>query len=199
MASTADGEGRARTVLSMVRANRPWWLVTDLETALAAALATAAFSIVTNTIWQLGDLMEWPRLVALGLLSVAGLAIWLIIGHGLWERSSAAEDPERAKIANAVTVLTLLIGLACFYIALFVLVLLSALLVIHPTYLQQVLGHPVDLGDYATLAWITASLATVGGALGSGLETDESVRDALYGYRPKSLANRETPSRGTWG
>jgi hypothetical protein len=49
----------------MVRANRPWRLVTDLSTALAAALATAAFCLVTYTIWQLGDLMGWPRLVAL--------------------------------------------------------------------------------------------------------------------------------------
>src|SRR5918998_2869322 len=109
MASETGGGGQVRTVLRMVRANRPWWLVTDLKTALAAALATAAFSIVTNTIWQLGDLMEWPRLVALGLLSVAGLGIWLIVGHDLWERSSDAADPERAKVANAVTVLTLLI------------------------------------------------------------------------------------------
>ena len=190
MASETGAGGQVRTVLRMVRANRPWWLVIDLETALAAALATAAFSLVTNSIWQLGDLMEWPRLVALSLLSVVGLAVWLIIGHGLWERSSDADDPERATVANAVTVLTLLIGLICFYVALFVLVLVSALLVIHPTYLQQNLGHPVDLGDFATLAWVTASLATVGGALGSGLETDESVRDALYGYRPESLADQ---------
>ena len=39
----------------------PWWLVTDLSTALAAALATAAFSLVTATIWKLGDLAGWPR------------------------------------------------------------------------------------------------------------------------------------------
>jgi len=33
----------------MVRANRPWWLVADLSAARAAAVATAAFSIVTTT------------------------------------------------------------------------------------------------------------------------------------------------------
>jgi len=118
-----------------------------------------------------------------------------VIAHGLSERSSRASDTERVRVANAVTTLTLLVGLACFYMALFVLVLLSALLVIDASFLGSTLGHPVDFGDYATLAWFTASLATVGGALGSGLETDESVRDALYRYRPQSLADQEEPGR----
>ena len=41
MASRGRGEGRARPVSSMVWDNRPWWLVADLQTALAAALAMA--------------------------------------------------------------------------------------------------------------------------------------------------------------
>jgi hypothetical protein len=176
----------------MVWRNRPWSLVTDLQTALAAALATAAFSVVTSTLWPLGDRLDWPRLVAVGVVAVVVLGVWIVVAHGLWERSSRASDPERVRIANAVTVLTLLIGLACFYLALFVLVLLSALLIIDAGYFGGTLGHPADFGDYATLAWFAASLATVGGALGSGLETDESVRDALYRYRPQSLADQES-------
>src|SRR5215218_10375737 len=96
----------------MVWDNRPWWLVTDLQTALAAALATAAFSLVTNTIWQLGDRLDWPRLVALGVLAVVALGLWIVVAHGLWERSSRASDPGRVRVANAVTALTLLVGLA---------------------------------------------------------------------------------------
>jgi hypothetical protein len=193
MASQGRGEGRARTVLSMVWHNRPWWLVTDLYSALAAALGTAAFSVVTSTIWPLGDRLDWPRLLAIGVVAVVALGVWIVVAHGLWERSSSASDPERVRVANAVTALTLLVGLACFYLALFALALLSALLIIDASYLGQTLGHPVDFGDYATLAWMTASLATVGGALGSGLETDQSVRDALYRYRPQSLADQEEP------
>jgi hypothetical protein len=46
------------------------------------------------------------------------------------------------------------------------------------------IGHPVGLRDYLTLAWIISSMATVGGAIGSGLEDEEHVRAAAYGYHP---------------
>src|ERR687894_410755 len=130
MAPEPQSLGRGRTVLRMVRDNRPWWLITDLSAALAAALATAAFSLVTNTIWQLGDRMEWPRLVGLGIAAVAGLAIWLVVAHGLWERTRGPEERDRVRVANRVTALTLLVGLTFFYAALFVLVLGAALLLI---------------------------------------------------------------------
>lgn len=79
MAARADDRGQLRLVLGMVIANRPWWLVTDLSAALAAALATAAFSLVTATIWQLGDGLDWPRLVALGVVAVGALAIGIVV------------------------------------------------------------------------------------------------------------------------
>jgi hypothetical protein len=50
---------------------------------------------------------------------------------------------------------------------------------------EQTLQRPVDFADYLTLAWIISSLATVGGAIGSGLEDEETVRAAAYGYHPE--------------
>lgn len=42
---------------------------------------------------------------------------------------------------------------------------------------------PLDAAEYWTLSWFVASIATVGGALGSGLETDEAIRAAAYSKR----------------
>ena len=42
------------------------------------------------------------------------------------------------------------------------------------------------------LAWLTTSLTTVAGALGSGLEDDDTVREAAYGYRHELQQRRYT-------
>ena len=69
------------------------------------------------------------------------------------------------------------------YGALYLLALLGSLLLVVPDLLAAGLGHPAGSGDYAELAWLTSSLATVGGALGAGLETDDAVRQAAYTHR----------------
>ena len=76
-----------------------------------------------------------------------------------------------------------MIGVAAFYVALFVLSLLAAALLVVPSLLTEAISHPLTVRDYVEVAWLTSSLATVGGALGAGLESDEAVRRAAYRYR----------------
>lgn len=83
------------------------------------------------------------------------------------------------------TVITLFLGVAYMHVLLFGTVLAGAATVISPDYLQQTLGHPVDAGDYLTLAWLATSMGLVAGALGSGLETEHAVRRATYSRRQR--------------
>jgi hypothetical protein len=60
-------------------------------------------------------------------------------------------------------------------------------------YFQSTLKHPVGLGEYLTLSWLGASLATVAGALGASLEDEETVREASYGYRQRRRHDHDDP------
>ena len=44
-------------------------------------------------------------------------------------------------------------------------------------------GFVISQSDSAVLAWFTRSAAVLGGALGSGLESDETVQRAAHGNR----------------
>jgi hypothetical protein len=75
----------------------------------------------------------------------------------------------------------------------------AAALLIDPSVLGSTLGRPVGPSDYLTRAWIISSMATVGGAIGSGLEDEETVRAAAYGYHPEPAGWRDEVSRSGAG
>lgn len=76
------------------------------------------------------------------------------------------------------------------YIVLFVLFLVAVLVFVPSGLLQSQLGHSVSLINYMSLAWLACSVATIAGALGAGLESDETVRNATYGYRQRKRAEK---------
>jgi hypothetical protein len=85
---------------------------------------------------------------------------------------------------NVVTLTTVIIGVLALYLALLVLTVISAVLLIPRDTLGDAVGHRAGLAGIVELAWLATSLATAGGALGAGLESDEAVREAAYGYQP---------------
>jgi hypothetical protein len=175
--------GHLRLLFGMVRANRPWQLAARLSRALTAASAAGVFALVTPDIWSLASALGWQRLTVVSLCSVVAIGVTLIVGARLWERVADPRTRQQIVLFNIATTATVVIGVAVFYAALFVLSLLAGLLLVVPSRLADAISRPVTLGDYVEVAWLTASLATVGGALGAGLESDEAVRRAAYTYR----------------
>ena len=176
--------GGLRLVVGMVRANRPGRALLGLSKLLVGAFGTAAFALTTNTIWQMGNALSPLRLTVIMVLGIGSLIVWLIVAHDLWEKPGHGTPPELARLFNVGTVLTLCLATAASYVVLFAGTATAAWLLIRPSVLQQSLRPPIGLADYLTLAWIVSSLATVGGAIGSGLEDEETVRAAAYGYHP---------------
>ncbi|HEU5106993.1 MAG TPA: hypothetical protein VFT95_00310 [Micromonosporaceae bacterium] len=177
--------GRVRLLTGMVRANRPGRALLGLSKLLVGAFGTAAFALTTATIWRIGDALGPLRLTAIMLLGLIALVAWLIIAHDLWEKPDPHTPAELARMFNWGTTLTLTLATAVSYLALFVGTALAAALLIDTSVLEQALQRPTRATDYLTLAWIISSLAAVGGAIGSGLEDEETVRAAAYGYHPE--------------
>ncbi|MEV7178054.1 hypothetical protein [Kitasatospora sp. NPDC093679] len=177
--------GYLRVLAGMVRANRPWRLVPGLSKALAAALATGAVATVNSTVWSLAASLSTPRLVIATVGSVAIMIGWLIVDANLWHRppESSPEARQRATLYNASTVVTVGIGVLVCYVGLMVINWVWALFILNGPVFASVTGTPLDGAEYWTLSWFVASVATVGGALGSGLESDEAIRAAAYSKR----------------
>jgi hypothetical protein len=175
-----DPTGHLRLLLGMLRANRPWRLATRLYGALVAAAAVAAFGVLTFDIWVISFAVGWWRLAALcvGSLSVTALAV--ISAHGLWERAPDPRVRGQVVLFNLTTTLTVAIGIATLYCVLFLLVLGVEGLTIRPSVFARTVGDPVGFTDYVALAWFVASLGTIAGGLGAGLESREAMREAAY-------------------
>ncbi|WP_197321699.1 hypothetical protein [Saccharomonospora sp. NB11] len=185
--------GRLRLLAGMVRDNKPWRLVPELSTALAAGFAAAAFGIFYSSIWSLADALSTGRLFLISMLAVAAMVAWLILYNRLWERSGTSRT--KAVLYNSASLLSLTIGVTSAYLVLFAVTFAGAFTVIESGYLARSLGHPVDVGDYLTLSWLASSMGTFAGALGSSLESEEAVYRAAYSKRERERRRRSRELR----
>jgi hypothetical protein len=98
---------------------------------------------------------------------------------------------QQVVLFNLATTGTVLVGVVALYVVLSVVALPAALLLIPDGLFASALGHPTHFQNYLELAWLTSSLATFGGALGAGLETDEAILAAAYTYRTSATTERD--------
>jgi len=99
---------------------------------------------------------------------------------------------------NAVTVVTIAIGVLTLYLALLAFSVIGSFSLIPEGALNAQI-HRAAAGDYLRLAWMATSLATLAGALGSLVESDLAVREAAYGYRPSREAGADGTAAGEQG
>jgi hypothetical protein len=184
--------GRWRLLLGMVLANRPWLLVPGLKSALVAALATGAVATINSTVWLLAGSLSWWRLVVATTASVGLAVAWLVIDGELWDHpdDGSPQARERSRLYNASTLVTLVAGVLICYVTLYAVNLAWAFFVLDPAVMGDYLRAPRGYGDLFVLAWFVASIATVGGGLGSGLESDEAIRAAAYSKREEDRRDR---------
>ena len=115
-----------------------------------------------------------------------------MIDGKLWDRpdDDSPQARERSRLYNASTLLTLLTGVVICYLALYLINLAWAFFILDPGVMGGYLKAPMGYGDLFVLTWFVASAATVGGGLGSGLESDEAIRAAAYSKREEDRRNR---------
>jgi hypothetical protein len=156
--------------------------VFGLTGALAAALAVGAYVLINSGEWELALNLGPVKLAVAAVFAVALMVTWLILNHNLW---TPAAHSRRATLYNASTVLTLLIGVLCMYAGVFAIVLAASTFTMDPGYFRSQIGRPLHFGDYLTVTWLASSMAIVAGALGTGFESEDAVRQAAYSYRER--------------
>ena len=121
-----------RLLVGMIRANRPARVMARLSRSSTAALGTGAYALSSSSFWSLAHESTWPRLVAVGALSMLIILASLVLAHGLWERTAHAAARQRVVLFNVVTITTLAIGIAALYLALFLILALANAVTIPP-------------------------------------------------------------------
>ncbi|MCT2536451.1 hypothetical protein NC661_03670 [Aquibacillus koreensis] len=177
--------GKLRITLGMVHANRPWKIFSSFKKVIAIAFATGAYGLIFPSLWNLSVVFEPSRYILLMVTSLGSMVLWIMLAHHLWEKPSYWNKRKMRRIYNTTTVITLSVAVLFYYIILFGLFFLAVRLFV-PEQLfrgQSVLHGNVTIVDYLHLTWLVTSVATLGGAIGAGLEDDELVSNATYGYR----------------
>lgn len=177
------GFGRAQVLGGMVRSNRPGQLLTALTGGIAAALAAGAFGIFYGSLASVADALSLWRLGLISVLAVSVLATWLIFRNNLWNFGKGRDEIWRQGLDNASTVLTVGLSVLLLYIGLVVAMLALAVVVLAPGYLHSELQRPVGALEYLKLAWLSAGMGTMAGALGANFDHEDAVREATFNRR----------------
>lgn len=185
--------GKVKLIFGMTAANNPWSIMPSFKKLIGLAFATGSYMLIFNTLWQLSALYGSFRYILLMATAVTAMISWIIFVHNLWEKKPNYASQKLRFIYNSTTITTLTLSVLLFYISMFVLLSIAVLIFVPANMFESSIGHSVSMIDYLKLSWLVTSAATVAGAVGAGLEDEEAVRKATYGYRQyiRSLSVKE--------
>ena len=176
--------GGPRLVSGMTMANEPLRMASKLSRALAAASATGAFGIFYSSIWQMAHHLSTLRLISIGMIAIAVMVVWLISINRLWDRPVNERLSQVVFYYNLSTVLTLLICVAALYACLVIGILAGSLVIIDPDFMAEIIGRPhARFTNYLDIAWLSAAMGVVAGALGSSFDDGADVKNLTHVQR----------------
>ena len=180
--------GNLRLLLGMLRANRPWRLAIRLSGRWWPRLRRrySPLSRATSGVLPTGSgRSAWPCSRS------APSPLWYSrsCSARVWERPPRTGSArEQVIMFNLVTLATVVIVLALY--GTLRCSTWSAHFCSFPASHSPMRWATRPASPAYGLAWLATSVATVGGALGAGLETDEAIREAAYGYQADAELSR---------
>lgn len=186
---------RMGMTLGIAVGNEPWLALPQLSGVFAAASATGAFGVFFGSIWGIAEALPVWRLAGISILSMIVLMTWLLVSHRLWDGPGSSGGHRMAAMYTAGTVLSLLFSVMVLYLGLFAAILLVGLLLIDPAYMAQTQGLDGTLMNYIDIAWLSASMGTVAGAIGSGFDDDAQLENLTQGSRERQRYPRDAEQR----
>ncbi|MEE1650746.1 hypothetical protein V1260_08060 [Brachybacterium sp. J144] len=189
--------GGVRMVLGMVASNEPLKTAPRLSSALAAASATGAFGIFYSSIWAMSTFLSTPRLLSIGALGIGAMILWLILSNVLWDSPKRSSLARVVLLYNLSTVMTLLVCVAALYLALVLVILIGGLIVISPEYMTEIIGEEPTFATYLDIAWLSAAMGVVAGALGSSFDRETNLRSLTHGQRERQRRYTEESAPGS--
>ncbi|OZU89131.1 hypothetical protein CIL03_08975 [Virgibacillus indicus] len=183
--------GRLRVLLGMTFANQPWTALFSFNKLTTLSFATGSYISIFPTPWKLSIAYTPDRFIALTVLAILGTIIWVIFSHDLWEKSTEKGEERWRKLYNGTTFITLGIIVVINYCLLFIIFLVAIAIFVPPELFKAWTGLDEEptLIYYFSLVWLITSLGTLAGAIGTGIENKEKIRDITYSYRQKQRYN----------
>src|SRR5699024_5051263 len=109
--------------------------------------------------------------------------VWLIFANRLWDRLASVKRKHVALMYNVSTILSLLVSVAGLYVLLFCAIVLMSVLLIDPQFMTETIGEEAGFANYLQIAWLSASLGTVAGAVGSNFDSRADLKTLTQGTR----------------